>query len=187
MKALINNQKIRIDNHNAGQIVKYEGIHIHKTSFNRTISGKKIGSIDIIIPFQPNKNVSVRHKRLKDEDKKRLFEQIKNEINEAFKNNRNRTGFVEDLISSVRKFSERKDVITNIITAAQTLAKHFDLNEEIKSEILVKVENEIKNLITIHQELNGENLYYINQSDEFVEIGQLKDNSKIHNILSNNF
>lgn len=179
MKAILVGQKIKIDNHHAGQAVKFNGLHIHKTVFGKNYN------VEILVPFEANKSVQIRPKKMNSKNKNIEYNRIVKEINKVFDiDEKKRKQFTSDLIESIEKYSEKTSKIENLRSAAKTIAGHFQLEKNFQNEIMNSVEDRIKSLTTIHKEKNGLKLFYIHQSIGYVELGELIPNSTFYNLIN---
>ena len=188
MKNLINGQSIRIDNHHRGDGSEFElknNVHIHKV-----MNSDRYNGAEILIPL--NETQDLIFKKIKGRDNI-VKKQIVNEINKAFKDKRKRTEFVKYIFKRIEGFSNDtlSSNISNFIKGAKSLAKHFDLEEEIIKTTKNLIKDKIKSYTTLHKDKHG-NKYYIIQdvNGKNIRIGAdfdiLNDWDTLTNIFKSN-
>lgn len=166
MKQLITGQSVKCDIHDAGSKRPVEwgkGLHIHKR-----MHGKNYGSAQVRIPLDEDKDLKI-DVRGSAEIRKKLF----NEIKRAFNDVQKRTEFVEGLISEIERFSNGLKFEANCRKAAKRIAKHFELDERIKRELIKKMDSEITKYTSIHSGRDNK-LYYITQSPGKIIASELR-------------
>lgn len=154
MRALINGQTLRIDNHKRGdgtEIKFRPGIHIHKIMNNDRYSGANIE-----LPLNENEGVKIIA-----EGNRKTKDRLWSEIKRAFKDAKKRTAFVKDMIDELDRkctFNDDAERLQAYITSANKIAQHFGLIDMTKP-IMKNTKDIFK---TIHTDENGK-LYYILQ------------------------
>ena len=141
---LINGQTIEVDNHNRGNVYKWDRtIHLHKR-----MNSDKFRGMQVIIPIADDGDLEFRKVKGHDDI------HIKNEIANAFSNTYIRNKFVKSMVRYLNilfaKSNIPDDEWQNIYEdIACKIARHFDLTSKIK-------ENKDKETISI-----GDNVEYL--------------------------
>lgn len=165
MKALIQGQTIRIDDHKRGDRSETKWskeLHLHKVFNSDRYSGA-----EVLIPLNSERDLDFR--KVKGSEKQQA--QILNEIRKAFKNKQARESFTEDLLGQIERFSQNappNEKVRNLINGIGGIAKHFELNPNYLVEIKRNMFNRVKTILTKHRDEDF-NEYFILQN--------LKDNS----------
>ena len=154
MRSLIQNQTVSFDTHQAGdgQKVKVEDLHMHKR-----MNGRKYKGVNIKIPFNPEKEIEYTGNNSDYSD------QIINEIKRAFKKNPNKVReFAKDLANRISRYSSDMNAENSrkfLEESAQTIAKHFELNEKIINVMISEIYNHVSFFITSHKDDTGKTFY----------------------------
>jgi len=156
---LINGQTIEVDNHNRGNVYKWDRtIHLHKR-----MNSDKFRGMQVIIPIADDGDLEFRKVKGHDDDI-----HIKNEIANAFSNTYIRNKFVKSMVRYLNilfaKSNIPNDEWQNIYEdIACKIARHFDLTSKIKE----KLDNDI---ISFYRKEG--NLYIkANKDKETISIG----------------
>ncbi len=168
MKTLINGQSVKIDNHKRGDgnPIKFKpGIHIHKRMNNDRYAGAEVE-----LPLAEDEALSIEIRGNKKQETR-----LKSEIQNAFKDKKKRTIFVESMLEELNRKCTYKDdaeKLRSFLTSANNIAKHFGL-KEVREPIVQNTQDIFE---TIH--IDDENKYYYLLQDrkgENIRIGDSKD------------
>ena len=170
MKALIQGQTIRIDDHKRGDRSETKWskeLHLHKVFNSDRYSGA-----EVLIPLNSERDLDFR--KVKGSEKQKV--QILNEIRRAFKNEQTRNSFTEDLLGQIERFSLNAppaEQVRNLINGIGGIAKHFELNSNHLVKIKRNMFNKVETILTKHRDEEF-NEYFIlqNLEDNSILIGE---------------
>lgn len=134
LSSLIDGQTIKIDNHNIGNVYKWDNsIHLHKR-----MNSKKYRGIEVLIPLTSDGKLEFRGAN----GKKDL--ELMNEIEKAFSNPTIRVRFVKTLMKSLSDLFYSSNISKNewyelFVIVASRIAAFFGLKTKIKE----KMDNDI--------------------------------------------
>lgn len=171
MKSLIDEQKIRIDNHcwGTGQPNDWDNpsadIHIDKTTKSK-YNGKQ-GKARIKLPINSDRNPTFEiNKSTNGQIRSRLTKEIKKAVEDR---NRLRE-FTKELIEILKNYNSTLSDREKTNSAIKRICKHFDLSEEILREMTTYVDQELFSMATIHADVDQRNLYLISFDQRGIEI-----------------
>lgn len=173
MKQILQNQTISFDTHQAGdgKKINIDELHMHKR-----MNSKKFKGVDIKIPLNPDKEIVFTGNNSK------LSNQIINEIKTVFKKNPAKViemaKTLADVISRYSKDMNPEDSDVFLKKSAESIAKHFELNEKIIGILNSEINKHISFIITSHKDENGKT-YYIKQDIDRKRIKISDDLEKI--------
>lgn len=152
MKALIQDQTVTFDTHQAGdrQPIKVDDLHMHKR-----MNGRRHRGVNIRIPLNPNEEIDYRGNPNSESE-------IMNEIKSVFKKNPSKvTEMAKELASIIKRYG--RDMTEEnregfLVGAAESIAKHFELKPEVKEKLM----SGVRGLLTSHTDSQGKT-YYIKQ------------------------
>jgi len=177
LKALIKNQKIRVDAHKwgTGESVRWdsasEDIHIDKETVRR-IQGRSV-KVRIKIPINSDRSVQVGiigTVKYIDQATAKARKEIVEEIVRALSDKQVREAFVNDLLKIMENYPGNLSSLEKARSAVNRLASHFGLSGDIKEEILRHAERKLTAVITVFRE--AENSYFITLGQGGITIGQ---------------
>ncbi len=177
LKELINGQDIMIDDHKRGakEIKNWDSdddIHIDKTTQYK-VEGK-LQAVQIKIPLNSNKKISVEAKTKINEVPRKL----KKEIVKAFENKNQREYFIKDLLKILKNFESTIDNLDKVQEAMSRVAKHFDLNSWTEQEIKHDIGKTLKSVARLYKDEENNNEYYIIIDRERIRLGELSTSWK---------
>lgn len=169
MKQLISGQTIELDNHDRGsgkEVTFDDNLHIHKRMNNDRYSGA-----EILVPLNLNRNVQIR----KVSGSTKIKDKIIKEVNKVFKNKRKRVEFARYISKQIDRYSSgfnEVERIENLVSGAQGIANHFELDTEVLNEFRDLARDRIVKLTTEHEDEFGKKFYIMQDTDsKSIKIG----------------
>ena len=130
LKPLIQNQTLKIDDHNWGarEYKKWDlsnkDVHIDKST-KRPVNGKK-QNVRIRIPINSDRPLKIENQRGNIMDD--VPRSLKKEITSAFEDKTIREEFINDLVDVLKNYDSILDNLGKVSEALKKISKHFDLD-----------------------------------------------------------
>ena len=189
MRPLLDNQTIRIDNHQRGHCIDWDDnvqdIHLHK--YYGHVDHCKADHDDknwyeIRIPINHKGKITIKGKNNKKLDQ--IPAELEKEIQQAFGDNNKRDQFVSDIIEHLRSYNtSRKTLKQRARRALGNIRNSFNLDYP-KAEVKGWIRNSLK-VISIIGEY-GNSYYHITMYNDDFFIGELsmKDVLEIYSMIN---
>jgi len=172
MKALINHQSIRIDNHRrgTGQPSNWDDasadIHVDKRT-NRRFGGKQVKVI-IKLPINSDSEPTFEIRNSPNQSFKRT---LTKEINDALRDKEKRNRFTKELVDIIKNYNSVMSEREKAQLAVKRIARALDLEDEIFREMRTYINDELLSFTTIHRE--GARFYFISLEQAQIRVGEL--------------
>lgn len=158
MLQLLQEQTVKFDTHQAGdgREIDNDALHMHKR-----MNGKKFKGVHIRIPLNSSGNITYSGNNSK------IANQIIKEVKSVFKKDSAKvTEMAKSLAKNINRYSKdmsSENSLKFLEDSAKTIAKHFELKEEITGRLVSEAKNHyISSFITTHRD-NNNKIYYIKQ------------------------
>jgi hypothetical protein len=155
LKSLIQNQKLRIDNHNRGNVVSADlkCVHIHKSFY----CGKRRGK-SVRISIKGDKKIDF-DREFDDKERQAIVKEISAVLE---KDKEKLLKFSRYVADALYRWSAKEITLEEAQQYAAGIAKSFELESRAREELIKKVGENLVQYISIHADSSGQ-LYTINQ------------------------
>lgn len=171
LKKLIDNQTIRIDDHNRGNREqknwddKSKDVHIDKST-NTKVNGKR-QKVQIRIPINSDRPIKISNKN---DQVISIPKSLEKEIIQALENKEKREAFVSDILNTLREFPSSLDNENRAKYILDILSKHFGL-EWTGEKTATYAKDILKYYAQMYSDQNGLS-YFLTIDNQKIEIGQ---------------
>ncbi|WP_040433003.1 hypothetical protein [Chlorobium ferrooxidans] len=172
LKALIDKQKIIIDDHKRGSREvknwddKTADVHIDKST-NFPVNGER-QDIRIRVPINSDRPIIIENAKKK--KLKEIPSQLKREIQRAFEDKQGRESFIKDIIEHIKNFDTILSSEDRVRQVLSNISKHFGL--DWNNEIIATYTDDILSLYTQNYTDDNGRQYFITVDKEKIQIGE---------------